>query len=81
MRTVIIVIQEIIDNLYKDFNYGKKEMEKVMPYCRVSVEKYVFTQVESIIVPVYHFAWSEVDNIFEEKRKKIFATKPLTLIF
>lgn len=80
MRTVITVIQEIIDNLYKDFNYGKKEMEKVMPYCRVSVEKYVFTQVENIIVPVYHCAWSEVDNIFEEKRKKIFATKSLTLI-
>ncbi len=45
MRNIIIIIQEIIDNLYKDFNYGKKEMEKVMPYCRVSVEKYVFTQV------------------------------------
>lgn len=37
MRQLIVLIQEIIDQLYKDFNYGKKEMEKVMPYCRVSV--------------------------------------------
>ena len=58
MRQLIVLIQDIIDQLYKDFNYGKKEMEKVMPYCRVSVEKYVFSQVENIIGPVYHFAWS-----------------------
>lgn len=51
-----------------------------MPYCRVSVEKYVFTQVEAIIQPAYHFAWSEMDNTFEEKRKKIFSTKSLSLI-
>lgn len=37
MKSLIVVVQEIIDHLYKDFNYGKKEMEKVMPYCRVSV--------------------------------------------
>ncbi len=24
MRNIVDVIQEIIDNLYKDFNYGKK---------------------------------------------------------
>lgn len=64
MCNVVAIIQEIIDNLYKDFNYGKKEMEKVMPYCRVSVEKYVFTQVEGIILPVYHCAWSEMDSTF-----------------
>ncbi len=58
MRQLIALVQEIIDQLYKDFNYGKKEMEKVMPYCRVSVEKFIFTQVEAIVAPVYHFAWS-----------------------
>jgi hypothetical protein len=56
-------------------------MEKVMPYCRVSVEKFVFNQVENIVAPLYHFAWSEVDNILEEKRKKIFANNSLTAIF
>ena len=80
MKSLIVVVQEIIDHLYKDFNYGKKEMEKVMPYCRVSVETYVFGQVENILVPVYHYKWSEVDNIFKEKRKIIFSNKSLQTI-
>lgn len=52
-----------------------------MPYCRVSVEKYIFSQIDNIINPIYHFAYSEIDNIFEEKRKKIFSTKSLESIF
>ncbi len=55
-------------------------MEKVMPYCRISVEKYVFSQVENIIIPIYHYSSSEISNIFEEKRKKIFSTQPLAAI-
>lgn len=55
-------------------------MEKVMPYCRVSVEKFVFAQVENIVIPVYHLAFSEVDSVVEEKRKKIFGTMRLSLI-
>ncbi len=31
------IVKEVVDNLYKDFNLGRKEMEKVMPYCRISV--------------------------------------------
>ncbi len=51
-----------------------------MPYCRVSVEKYIFSQIDTIIIPIYHLAFSEVDNIFDEKRKKIFSSKSLAAI-
>lgn len=56
-------------------------MEKVMPYCRVSVEKYIFSQVEAIVLPVYQFSWSEVDSVVGEKRQKIFNTMSLSQIF
>jgi hypothetical protein len=49
MRMIVGIVQEVVTDLYKDFNYGKKEMERVMPYCRVSVEKYVFQQVPFFI--------------------------------
>ena len=26
-----------VSHLYKDFNYGRHEMEQIMPYCRISV--------------------------------------------
>lgn len=54
-----------MDNLYKDFNMGRKEMEKIMPYCRISVERYVFDRIESIITPIYSHRASEQNAIFE----------------
>ena len=64
-----------MDNLYKDFNLGRKEMEKVMPYCRITVEKFVFDKIENIIFPIYNQKVSEQMTIFEEKREKIFSTR------
>ena len=48
-----MIVREIVDNLYKDFNLGRKEMEKIMPYCRISVEKYTFDKIEKILMPIY----------------------------
>lgn len=41
IKNLYIIIGEVVDSLFKEFNSGRKEMEKIMPYCRVSVEKYV----------------------------------------
>lgn len=71
------MVREVVDNLYKDFNLGRKEMEKVMPYCRITVEKYIFDKIENIIYPIYHQKVSEQMAIFEEKREKIFAVRKL----
>lgn len=42
MEGVIALVNEIVDNLFSDYNYGKSETKSVMPYCKISVEKYVF---------------------------------------
>lgn len=59
-----IIVKEVVDNLYKDFNLGRKEMEKIMPYCRITVEKFIFDKIEHIIYPVYHQKVSEQMAIF-----------------
>lgn len=41
VKNMYNIIGEVVDSLFKEFNSGRKEMERVMPYCRVSVEKYV----------------------------------------
>ena len=38
-------------------------------------------KVHQVISPIYHFHTSELDNIFMEKRNKIFSTKNLFAIF
>jgi hypothetical protein len=50
-------------------------MEKVMPYCRITVEKFVFDRIEGIIFPIYCQKVGEQMAIFEEKRVKIFGTR------
>lgn len=75
------MVREVVDNLYKDFNLGRKEMEKVMPYCRITVEKFIFDKIENIIYPIYNHKVSEQLTIFEEKRNKIFNTRRLKDLF
>lgn len=56
-------------------------MEKIMPYCRITVEKYVFEKIEKIINPIYVQKVSEQMSIFEEKRTKIFNTRKVKELF
>lgn len=53
IKNLYIIIGEVVDSLFKEFNSGRKEMEKVMPYCRVSVEKYVCEKLHGTIYPIY----------------------------
>lgn len=53
MKEAVNLTEEIVGSLYKDFNYGKQEMEQIMPYCRISVEKYVFEKVYKTLFNIY----------------------------
>jgi L-amino acid N-acyltransferase YncA len=56
-------------------------MEKIMPYCRISVERYIFDRIQPAIVPIYSHKTAEENAIFEEKRARIFSQKRLREIF
>ena len=45
MESVYLLVNEITETFFADFNYGKSETKQMMPYCRISVEKYVFDKV------------------------------------
>lgn len=65
------ITEEVVENLYKDFNYGRGEMEQIMPYCRISVEKYVFEKIHKTLFSLYLFKNQEIETRFEEKVIKI----------
>ena len=52
-------------------------MEKIMPYCRISVEKYTFDKIEKILASIYSQKNSLDNVIFQEKRAKILSQKKL----
>jgi len=47
------MINDVVDNLFSEFNYGKNDTKYVMPYCRASVEKFVFTKLYESINAMY----------------------------
>ena len=52
-------------------------MERIMPYCRISVEKYTFDKIEKIITPIYSQKNSLQNTVFVEKRNKLLSQKKL----
>lgn len=46
MESIVSLINQTVDTLFCEFNYGKLETLKMMPYCRSSVEKFIFDKVE-----------------------------------
>jgi len=57
MESVYLLVNEITETFFADFNYGKSETKQMMPYCRISVEKYVFDKVIVILIASssFHF--------------------------
>lgn len=45
MEKTFYKISETTESFFADFNYGKSETRKMMPFCKTSVEKYIFDKV------------------------------------
>jgi len=45
MAKIFYKINEVTETFFADFNYGKSETRKMMPFCKTSVEKFIFEKV------------------------------------
>lgn len=48
-----MLVNEVVDNLFTEYNYGKSDTKQIMPYCKISVEKYVFSKIENTLMALY----------------------------
>jgi len=53
MESVYLLVNEITETFFADFNYGKSETKQMMPYCKISVEKYIFDKVYTQLFAMY----------------------------
>ena len=73
-------MEEVVSNLYKDFNYGRHEMQQIMPYCRISVEKYLFEKIYTTLAAIYQSKNEAIVKTYLTKRTKILTTySPLSI--
>jgi hypothetical protein len=81
MEQLFAIITEIVDNLFSDYNYGKSETKVVMPYCRISVERYTFGKVYPQLYELYKIKNAEHDKQFNERRQSILGKFNIIKIF
>jgi hypothetical protein len=64
------MVESTIDALFCHYNYGKKNTEKVMQYCRPAVEKYLYTKLHLNLTGIYQARFREEDKEIEIQREK-----------
>ena len=80
MESILSLINEIINILFSDFNYGKSEMRQLMPFARKSVEKYIFSRLHSVMISIYREKYHVDDSLFVAKTKELQKIPFLTLL-
>eukprot|EP01017_Pseudomicrothorax_dubius_P029043 TRINITY_DN3499_c0_g1_i18.p1 TRINITY_DN3499_c0_g1~~TRINITY_DN3499_c0_g1_i18.p1 ORF type:complete len:227 (-),score=38.67 TRINITY_DN3499_c0_g1_i18:228-908(-) len=55
IESILRMTEETVQSFLCEFNYGKNEAKNLLPYCRMSVEKYLFEKLYHVIFPIYQF--------------------------
>jgi len=58
----MLLVSEVVDTFFFDFNYGRQETRKWMPYCRFSVEKYIFEKLYHKLFNMYKFKHKDANE-------------------
>ena len=71
MESVYLLVNELTETFFADFNYGRAETKQMMPYCRISVEKYIFDKVYMQLFAIYSHKFEEQSHLYNEKIAQI----------
>lgn len=71
MESVYLLVNEVTETFFADFNYGKSETKQMMPYCKISVEKYIFDKVYSQLFAMYLAKFDKPSQKYTDKVHEI----------
>ena len=80
MRELHRFSEECISTFYCYFNFGKSNTEKMLPYCRPAVEKFIFNKVYNILYDTYDLKYRDDNQKFMINQNIIKLKKSPTLI-
>ncbi|CAD8146164.1 unnamed protein product [Paramecium pentaurelia] len=61
-------INQIVETLFQSFNFGKQETTQIMPYCKISIEKYFYLKLSHCILPQYQNMFKQQNELFRSKK-------------
>lgn len=71
LHSIQTMIDYTIESLFSHYNYGKKNTEKVMQYCRPAVEKYIFTKLHTHLILIYQAKFAQQDSLIAAKQEAL----------
>lgn len=80
MESILSLVNEIINVLFSDFNYGKAETRQLMPFARKSVEKYIFSRLHRLMIDIYKEKYRKADDSYAKKLLELQEKPFLTLM-
>ena len=71
LYSIQAIVESTIEALFSHFNYGKKNTEKVMVYCRSAVEKFIYSKLNLHLIEIYKAKYQNDDEVLLGKKKEI----------
>ncbi|KAL4448775.1 hypothetical protein ABPG74_012864 [Tetrahymena malaccensis] len=71
IQNIQMFTNEIVLSLFNEFNYGKNDTKKVMPFCRIAVETYLYSKLYYLIFNIYKIAINNEQEKFNSINIKI----------
>ena len=71
MGDIIKFIEECVYSFYCNLNYGKSNTAIILPYCRPSVEKFIFNKLNFLLYDIYNIKFTKENTIFSAHQKAL----------
>ncbi len=71
MEEIVKFIEDCVSTFHCYFNFGKSNTEKMLPYCRPAVEKFIFNKLYFLLYELYDKRYEDENNKFLDSQNKI----------
>ena len=69
MDEILKFVEECVSTFYCHFNYGKSKTENMLPFCRPSVEKFIFNKLYFCLFEIYKFKFANENMKFSNQQQ------------
>ncbi|CAG9331726.1 unnamed protein product [Blepharisma stoltei] len=70
IESIKLQVEETVDSLFSHYNYGRSSTEKIMIYCRPSVEKYIYSKLMPHLLDIYNVKTEEFESKLQNTRRE-----------
>lgn len=72
IESIKLMVEDAVDALFSHYNFGRKNAESMMQFCRPAVEKYMYGKLFSHLLDIYKAKTQALENKYLEKKLILF---------